>query len=1053
MAIKKSISQFSIILIFLCVALIGLPLINLLPVKLSPSHSLPGISISFYMENSSPRVVEMEVTSKLESTLSRVKGVKNIYSRSGNGWGGISIELDKSTPIDAARFEVSTIIRQIWKELPRNVSYPQIQVSRTEEDANRPFLNYTLNSTVLPILIQDYAENVIKPKISDVNGISEIEISGATPMEWQLEYDNDVLTQTGITINDIQEGIRLYYHTEFLGMGEIPQAHNGNQFIQITLSSNNKNDLDPSKILISNKNGKLIYLSELVKAKKVQQAPKSYYRINGLNSIYISIKADESANQLQLSDKVKNIMEEVKKELPKGYELYQSYDATEHIRTELNKIYFRSGLTILILLFFIFLVSRNLKYLFLIVTSLFINLSIAIVFYYFGGIEIQLYSLAGITISLNLIIDSSIIMADHILHKKNKRIFLPILASTLTTIGALSMIFFLDEKLRLNLQDFAFVVMINLAVSLLVTLFFVPALIDKMNIQKKQRIQFNKRKIVEWSHHYEKFIVFISKYRWGVYSFFILLFGIPIFMLPNKIEGTTHWAKTYNSIFDSDAYKEKIKPITDKVLGGTLRLFVNEIYANSYFDRNKETVLSISATMPNGTTLSQMNSLIQKMESYLTTFSEIKQFQTSVNNPNRASINVFFTKQAELKGFPYQLKNKVITKALELGGGSWGVYGVNDQGFNNDVRESAGNMQVKLLGYNYDELYSVADTLKNRLLSYRRIPEVTINSDFSFFKDDYQEFYFNLDKKQSAIQNIAPQDLFNTLSTLFSKNVLAGNIIIDGKLENITLHSKQSKAYDLWQLRNVDNQFYKKIFKVNELASISKGQTPQQIVKENQQYKLVVQFNYIGSYQQGAKILKKEVDKLNETLPTGYKATLENLNWSWGKESKDQYKLLGILILIIFFITSILFNSLRQPFIVILMIPVSFIGVFLSFYFLKLNFDQGGLASLILLSGITVNSGIYILNEYNNFLKQKPLLSPSKSYIKAWNSKIIPILLTIISTILGFIPFIIGSNQEAFWFPLAVGVIGGLLLSLLGICILLPVLVLSQNITRKQNEN
>ena len=116
------------------------------------------------------------------------------------------------------------------------------------------------------------------------------------------------------------------------------------------------------------------------------------------------------------------------------------------------------------------------------------------------------------------------------------------------------------------------------------------------------------------------------------------------------------------------------------------------------------------------------------------------------------------------------------------------------------------------------------------------------------------------------------------------------------------------------------------------------------------------------------------------------------------------------------------------------MIPVSYIGVFLTFYWFKLNFDQGGFASFVLLCGITVNASIYILNEYNSIRKRYPCLSPLRAYVKAWNTKVIPIFLTVVSTILGFIPFMIG----------AAGTIGGLVMSVIGVFIFLPVLTLKK---------
>lgn len=118
----------------------------------------------------------------------------------------------------------------------------------------------------------------------------------------------------------------------------------------------------------------------------------------------------------------------------------------------------------------------------------------ALIFYYLFGLEMQLYSLAGITVSLNLVIDSTIVMTDHILHRRNLKAFLSVLAATLTTMGALVIIFFLDERIRLNLQDFAAVVIINLAVSLMVALFFVPSMIEKIGLVR--RITGKKRRLV-----------------------------------------------------------------------------------------------------------------------------------------------------------------------------------------------------------------------------------------------------------------------------------------------------------------------------------------------------------------------------------------------------------------------------------------------------------------------------------------------------------------------------------------------------------------------------
>jgi multidrug efflux pump subunit AcrB len=800
-------------------------------------------------------------------------------------------------------------------------------------------------------------------------------------------------------------------------------------------------------IYVKTRNGSMISLNRLVTVSYREQDPTQYFRINGLNSIYITLTASENANQIKLSKTVKEEMKRLEEQLPKGYELHINYDASEHIDTQLNKIYFRTFLTVLILLLFVFITTSNARYLLLIVLSLSFNISVAFIFYYLFRLEIQIYSLAGITISLSLIIDNTIIMADHYIRNHDYKDFLSLLAATLTSVGALSIIFFLNEKIRLNLQDFAAVVIINLLVSLAVALLFVPALIDRIKIKHKTlKIKYvNPKKItVYFNRFYFRFIKFVIRFRVATIIILILAFGLPVFMIPDKIEKESKFANKYNKIASSQVVKEKIRPITEKILGGALRLFVQKVYEGSYFTKKDEVSLSITATMPNGTTMKLMNATIQKMEAYLSRFKEIRQFQTSIGSPYQASIYVFFTKEAEKTGFPYQLKSNVISQALQIGGGSWSVYGLEDQGFNNSVRETAGNMRVKLSGYNYDDLYIHADSLRNRLLSYRRIKEVIINYQYSWYKDNYIEYLFELELQRLASASISPYELYSSISPVFTRNMNAGYIVNKEQVENIKMSSIQSREYDLWNLANMGRTVNGKYYKTGELATIQKGQTPQNIVKENQQYLLFLQYEYVGSYQQANKVIQEELDDFAKQLPLGYAAKNEGQNYYWNKKDNQQYLLIALIILIIFFMTSILFNSLKQPFAIIFIIPVSYIGVFLTFYFFKLNFDQGGFASFVLLCAITVNSGIYIVNEYNRIKIRKPTMKPIKIYIKAWNIKIFPIFLTIISTILGFLPFMIGLDKEGFWFPLAAGTIGGLLMSFVGIFLFLPLFLLKK---------
>ncbi len=1051
-------SAFTVIVTFVCLALVGLALVPLLPVKLSPSRTLPGFTISFTLPGASSRVVETEVTGKLEAMLARIRGVKSLKSTSANGSGRIDVELDKHADVDMARFEAATVVRQAWSDMPAGMTYPSLQMRTPDAEASRPFMAYTLNAPSTPVVIQQYAEEHIKPRLAALPGVYKVEVSGATPMEWRLTYDSEQLLALGITPDDISRAVSQYYTEEFLGIQPVEDGQGRMRRIRLALMPppGMKEDFRPEAIIVTNADGRLIRLDELVTVQHIEEEPQSYYRINGLNSIYLSITAAETANQLSLSKDILREVETIQAGLPAGYEMHASYNATEYIQEELNKIYFRTLFTVLILISFVWLISRRWKYLWLIVSSLAVNVCVSFIFFYLFGLEIQLYSLAGITISLNLVIDSTIVMADHILHRRNLKAFMSVLSATLTTMGALVIIFFLDERIRLNLQDFAAVVIISLAVSLMVSLFFVPAMMDKLKMRGRKPgnnrlTRMQKRLAVRIGHCYARFIAVLQRRRWLAVTVLVLAFGLPVFMLPEKLEGEGRWARFYNETLGSATYRGNIKPVVDKVLGGTLRLFVDKVYEGSYFTPNEEVVLYANANLPNGSTLDQMNTLIKRMEVYLSGFPEIRQFHTSIYNARQASISVYFKKEYQNSYFPYTLKSNMVSKALELGGGSWSIYGLQDQGFSNDVRESVGSYRIRLLGYNYDELYAQARRLRDLLMSHRRIREVYINSAFTWWKDDYEEFYFDLDKRRMAEENISAQTLFSGVQPVFTRNRIIGSISTGQGTENLKLSARQATDYDVWSMQySPYGATDDKSYKLSDLATMEKGQMPREIAKENQQYRLCVQYEYIGSYNMGRKIQESDLKEFNKQLPVGYIAEADNQYWGWGDGNGRQYLLLLLVIAIIFFTSGILFNSLKQPLAIIFIIPVSYIGVFLTFYLFHLNFDQGGFAAFILLCGITVNASIYILNEFNNIRRRFPRLSRIQAYIKAWNAKVVPIFLTVTSTCLGFIPFMVGTGgREAFWFPLAAGTIGGLIMSVLGIFFFLPVFCLKRE--KKRN--
>ena len=223
-------------------------------------------------------------------------------------------------------------------------------------------------------------------------------------------------------------------------------------------------------------------------------------------------------------------------------------------------------------------------------------------------------------------------------------------------------------------------------------------------------------------------------------------------------------------------------------------------------------------------------------------------------------------------------------------------------------------------------------------------------------------------------------------------------------------------------------------FRLATVASIRKEATINAIHKENRQYIRVVGFDYYGSGKFGSMYLNEVLEEMELELPLGYEAKRSLWSWNWGK-TKRNYLLLFVLVIVIYFICAILFENLKQPFYIIGAIPISFIGLFLTFAVFDFYFDQGGYAAFVLLSGLVVNAAIFIVNDLNNLKKG----DYNKNVILAVTGKARPVMLTIVSTCFGLIPFLIEGQNEVFWFSLAAGTIGGLVISVFAVFVCLPV--------------
>jgi len=463
-----------------------------------------------------------------------------------------------------------------------------------------------------------------------------------------------------------------------------------------------------------------------------------------------------------------------------------------------------------------------------------------------------------------------------------------------------------------------------------------------------------------------------------------------------------------------------------------MRLFAKKMTGSLYRTPTRTTV-SITARMPEGCTVQQLNDVVMKMENFLSQYEEIDTYMTNVRGYDNASIIVYFKKSAEGTGFPQFLYEAAVSQANNLGGADWSVAG-DGQSFHNAISSGSKNSQIRLTGYNYDQLYGYAEALTDTLLKDRRIKEPAIAGGMSYSRPR-TEYYMVFDKEQFAVSGISFGQYYGFLSTKLYDQSLPP--VFNGhEMQNVRLVSDKHDTFDVWSLANDVADIGGQTMKLSEFGSVSKELMGNDIYKTDQQYNLVVAYDYIGASELNTRVINRTTDALNSQLPLGYKADNNQRYGSWSA-NKMPYYLLFLVVLIIYFICAILFESLVQPFVIIMMIPVSFIGVFLTFSLFNFTFDYGGFASFVLLCGLVINAGIYVINDYNLVCRSNGRQSLN-NYLKAFNHKVMPIMLTVISTVLGLIPFIYDGKDEVFWFSFAVGAMGGMIFSIVSFIIYLP---------------
>lgn len=1052
----KSTSPFRTVLYFAVLVVSGWIVIPLLKVDLLPQQKVSALNVTFLLPNSSPEIVENEVTSIIEEACSQLSQLKKITSVSKYNNGEVQLQFDKTADMQYKQFEVTSIIRQIYHKLPASCSYPMV-LNGTNRERKGPMLTFSINAPLQPFFIKQQSEEIFLKAFAGIQGIKEAKVSSTENLQISIVFDKNKCQELSIKPMDIIKNIKSYFTPFWPGNYT---KEDGEQFF-IVISPNNASIETLENIIIPVTNNQSILLKDVAKVYIEEQEPADYFRINGKSSVSLNLYAREGENKIFLAKKAKELVNQVKSLLPSNFEVRLNYDETEYLEKEITKNYQRAGLSACILIIFILLAYRNWRHLLNLFLSLLTSISLTLLLAWLFNINIHLYTIAGLAISFGIITDNAIVMLDYFIQFKNRKIFMALLGASLTTIAALSLVFFLPEQEKNYLLDFSIIIVLALISSLITALWLIPSLFhilfhrqnnSTLNSYTSADFSRNRNDMLKpmkrWKQNlfsiYYAIISFLAKFRKTYIAIIVLSFGLPFFMLPASWEGNNWYNRLYNLSFGNNYFQKNIRSKTDKLLGGTLRLFANNVSENGGYRSQEKTKLYIQAELPYNTTPQQMNYLISDFEIFLSKIEGIDQYVTNIYSGQSGSIEISFKPGFVNSTLPYQLKSKLIARSLEWSGVEWNIYGLG-RGFSNSGVGETPTFQVLMKGYNYNELEKQATVLSNKLLKHSRIHKVNTNELLDLNQKQGIEYVLSLNPMQISLLKSNKVEILDKISSISKATNPSAQIIINDQFYPVILKEKQSEKYSSYNLLHSHIELDSKwSFRISNLGKLELLTTSSAIHKEDRQYIRIVGFEYMGPEQFGSNYLEKVLKETKQELPIGY--TAERKNWKWDSSLKyRKYFLILALSIAIFFICSILFENLKEPFFIIVMIPISFIGLFLIFSIGDFYFDQGGFAAFVLLGGLVSNAAIYIINDFNVLKIKKSTNLYNRILIKATLNRSRTIFLTTISTSCGLIPFLLEGQNEVFWFSLAIGTIGGLLFSLFAVFFALPVFLWKNN--------
>ncbi len=474
--------------VLLNVAIVGAGVIGLqkIPVAALPSYDTPIINVSASLPGANPETMASSVALPLEKQFQTVPGLKTLSSSSTLGSTSLTLEFEEGRNIDAAAVDVQAALLRAQRSLPQDMTSPPAY--RKVNPADAPVLLISLTSPSLtPADLQDYAEHLISPTLSTINGVAQVIIYGSKRYAVRVRVQPAALVARNIGLDEVSAALRAANVNTPVGTLEGPK-----QTLVLQANRQLKNAADFANLIISNKGGTPVRLRDVAKVENSIETLKSWATFNGENSITLAIQRQPGANTVRVVDSIRLALPALQSQMPQSISLTPINDRSLSVREALHDVTLTLIGTIVLVVLVIFLFLRRFVATVIPTLSLPISLMGAVALLWGMSYSLDNISLLGLTLAVGLVVDDAIVVLENIIrHVEDgedpfqaalvgaREVGFTIVSISTSLIAVFIPIFFMPGVIGLLFHEFAVVVGLAILVSAFVSLTLVPMLASR----------------------------------------------------------------------------------------------------------------------------------------------------------------------------------------------------------------------------------------------------------------------------------------------------------------------------------------------------------------------------------------------------------------------------------------------------------------------------------------------------------------------------------------------------------------------------------------------